>query len=558
MNLNFLAQTATTSPTASQPVSNAAEKAETHEVVESSSLHIRWEHWLKPPSLTMAGSAAGILLLTLLVGWLLGRTFRKLLEKYQLIRSLRWGTFALAIYFALIALHPGRMVDTNDILSLILHKAFAAIFCLIVLRVFDHIVVIPLLTRGGKVPLSRFVHQIVMVVLAIFVILGYASWAFHIDLTSVLAGSAVISIVLGLALQETLGNFFSGMVMQASSPFQLGDWIQVGDANGPTGRVTDMTWRAVTLITGEGNAVQIPNGVVAKQQIVNFHLPARSTVSTIKIGLDHNLAPHDAQRVLLQAVSDTPGTLQTPAPSVSLVDYADSAIIYAVAFWVADPSQKGGVENEVRRNAWYRIRQAGYTIPFPIRTVELVRVRSRHAEGQVPAETERMEAIRKSPFFAKLSEEPLTRLARDARELTLHAGQNVYRQNDHGDSFFILTGGSVEIFAQTAQGTDVSVGIINAPSHFGELSALTGEPRPTTIRAKSDIVAVEITRGHLHDVFAAAPALMQHMSELVTQRQKERDAQLKKAGAERKADPPSAHQESVLEKMKSLFSRLHH
>ena len=106
------------------------------------------------------------------------------------------------------------------------------------------LLIVPMLTRRGTVRMPRFFHQIVNIVLALFAILIFGSVAFGWDIDRFLAGSAVASIVLGLALQESLGNFFSGLVMQAAPPFALGDWIICGDHEG---RVVDMTWRALVM-----------------------------------------------------------------------------------------------------------------------------------------------------------------------------------------------------------------------------------------------------------------------------------------------------------------------
>ena len=509
------------------------------------------DRWIRLPSAQRGFTSASTLVLVLLLGFVLSRMLRNLLEKYQLVRAVRWATIAIALYLALIALHPLRMIDTHDIVTLAVHKIFAAILCLVAIRLVDRILIVPLLTRGGKVPVSRFIHQIIIVVVTLFVTMAYASWAFHIDLTSILAGSAVISIVLGLALQETLGNFFSGMVMQASSPFQIGDWIEVSSVEG---RVVDMTWRTVTLHTNDDNYVLIPNGVVAKERIVNYHAPSRSTARTVKIGLEYEIAPNEAKRVLKEAALESDGVLHDPEPQVLLSDYGDSAIVYTVKFWIDHPSRHTPIENAVRVNAWYRLKQAGYNIPFQITTVELVDLHKKQQLQRETAEAERLKAIRKLPLFAQLNSEQMQKLAADSHDIELAAGQVIFRQNDAGDSLFVLVEGCVNVHTLTADGKEIEVSTIDAGSHFGELSAMTGQPRPTTIKAKTDLKAIEITRDHLKDLFASDPNLMTHMSAVIAQRQAERDAQLQKLGA--KSDASQNHPQSVLDKMKGLFNAL--
>jgi len=158
-----------------------------------------WSKWLRIYSLQTGLTALATLVLILLLGYILTRIFRPLLDKYQLLRPVRWGTLAVALYASLLVLHSVRMLDPHDILALIIHKLFVAIMLVVALRFLDRLVVIPLLTRGGRVTLTRFVHQITLAILCLFIAAGYMHWAFDVDVSSLLAGSAVISIVLGLA-----------------------------------------------------------------------------------------------------------------------------------------------------------------------------------------------------------------------------------------------------------------------------------------------------------------------------------------------------------------------
>ena len=125
-------------------------------------------------------------------------------------------------------------------------------------------------------------------------------------------------------------------------PFQPGDWIQIGDMEG---RVVEMTWRAVTILTGTGNNVLIPNSTVSRDQIVNFYTPTKATSSNIAVGLEYDTPPHVAKEVLLKAAGDTPGVLAEPAASVALVSFDASAVTYKIFFWLDQPDKRGGIEN---------------------------------------------------------------------------------------------------------------------------------------------------------------------------------------------------------------------
>ncbi len=201
--------------------------------------HAPWREWLTFYNYQLGITAIGTFLVLVLSWWVLARIFRPWLQKYQLQRVTSWGAVVAILYFSLLAAHPKLMTDSYDIIAVTIHKTFVAVLAILLIRYLDRLVIVPLLTRITGGPPSRFIHQIIITVISAFVIATYCSWAFNIELGPLLTGSAVISIVIGLALQETLGNFFSGMVLQASVPFQHGDWIQIGNVEG---RVVEMTW----------------------------------------------------------------------------------------------------------------------------------------------------------------------------------------------------------------------------------------------------------------------------------------------------------------------------
>jgi len=299
---------------AATQVAAEQDSAASQPAADPSTYHVAWEKWLTFYNWEIAVRSIATLILILLLYMIVARIFRKQLQNSRLTRATTWGVISAAFYFAILAAHPYLMIDQHDIVTLVIHKAFVAILLMVLVRYLDRLIIIPLLTRVSKTTPSRFVHQIIIAVISVFVLAGYCSWAFNIEIGSFLAGSAVISIVLGLALQETLGNFFSGMVLQASVPFQPGDWIKIGDMEG---RVIEMTWRAVTLLSGENNNVLIPNSTVAKEKITNFHSPSVATASSISIGLDYSLPPNEAKRVLIQAARDVQGVLSQPPPGAA-------------------------------------------------------------------------------------------------------------------------------------------------------------------------------------------------------------------------------------------------
>jgi small-conductance mechanosensitive channel/CRP-like cAMP-binding protein len=406
------------------------------------------------------------------------------------------------------------------------------------------------LTRGGRVPLTKFVHQIANIVLALFAILIFGSLAFGWDIDKFLAGSAVVSIVLGLALQETLGNFFSGLVMQASPPFNVGDWIVVDKHEG---RVVDMTWRAVTLHTDEDNFVSIPNATVAKAEITNFHAPSIATARNVNVGLEYDLPPLDAIAVLEKAAMETEGVQADPAPEVQLKDFADSAVVYEVKMWIINPARHEDVENAFRLNAWYRLKEKGYGIPFPMRTVEHINIDRKNAHATHAAIERRVRCFNGVPFLQPLSEEQKRRLAARADDIGLAPGQTLFRQDDSGDSFFVISKGTVDVLTKIDAGGERRIATLGVGNFFGEMSALTGQPRTATIRAASPFWGIQIDKGDLMELFDSDPSMMEKMSVIVAQRNAEREALTRGPAAAPAPETAVTHQRSLLARMKRFF-----
>src|SRR5690606_14202522 len=127
---------------------------------------------------------------------------------------------------------------------------------------------------ADRIP-DRF-PSIVQDAIVIGVLILVATFAFGDEF---LATSAVSAVVVGFALQDTLGNAFAGLAIQSEKPFNVGHWITVGEHEG---RVAEVTWRATKLRTKTGNFVIVPNSEVGKAPITNYSEPAAPTRLSIE------------------------------------------------------------------------------------------------------------------------------------------------------------------------------------------------------------------------------------------------------------------------------------
>ncbi len=170
------------------------------------------------------------------------------------------------------------------------------------------------------------------------------------------------SIVIGLALQEPLGNIVSGLMLLFERPLNVGDWII---AEGVTGRVIEINWRSVHIETPTRELLIIPNVSLYKDPFTNLSRPTTMRTEVIEMGFSYDDPPNRVKEVMQELLEGVPGILRDPAPVVRTAAYADFSITYRLVFSVATPADLPVARDAVMTRMWYAVRRAGLTIPFP-------------------------------------------------------------------------------------------------------------------------------------------------------------------------------------------------
>jgi len=144
---------------------------------------------------------------------------------------------------------------------------------------------------------------------AVIVVLAFLATTFVLRDTGIVAASAASAVVVGFALQDTLGNAISGLAIQVEKPFHVGNWVS---SSGFEGEVVEITWRATKIRTRQDNLVIVPNSEVAKQAITNFSEPAAPTRISFEIGASYHNPPNDV-KATIREVLPTGGKAMSPA-----------------------------------------------------------------------------------------------------------------------------------------------------------------------------------------------------------------------------------------------------
>ena len=351
-----------------------------------------------------------------------------------------------------------------------------------------------------------------------------------------LTTSAVGAVVVGFALQDTLGNAFAGLSIQSERPFKVGHWIRVGDFEG---RVAEITWRATRLRTKSGNFIIVPNNIIGKEAITNYSEPAVPTRLELEVGVSYTASPAAVKQALHEAMTRSRYVLTSPAPEALLVGFDASSMNYRARFWVDDFERDEQARDDVRVAIHYVFARRGIEIPYPIQ-VEYSRDWPVPDEATLAADRRRV--LEGVDLFAALSDEQRGEIADATVAKTYGDGEAIVRQGEPGESMYVLCSGAVAVVLEPDR---KEVAIIRPGGYFGEMSLLTGEPRTATVVARGEAVVLELTV----DVFRRLATDSPHAIEQVGVQAITRRAELDRARS-------SARDSAVAEVPASFLARM--
>lgn len=339
---------------------------------------------------------------------------------------------------------------------------------------------------------------------------------FEVDLSGLLVTSTVLSAVLGLALQDMLGNVIAGIALQLERPFEVGDWVKV---SGQEGQVRQVNWRTLTLHTRDNHNILLPNANAARQDITNFSRPTPLQRQHVKVNLSYHDAPSVVKDVLKRSVMEAEGVLAAPPPEVVMHEFGDYAIHYIVYYWINDYARVIQINDAVLHRVWYGLSRAALSIPYPSQHLTLTQLSDDHeAQVQERLRREVFRELRGLDVFSPLSDSQIESLARNSVIHRYSASEVLVRQGEAGDSLFTIKSGTVRVDVRDDKGRITTVDTIEADGFFGEMSLLTGEPRSASIIAETETEVVVVDKAAFAEVLKNDSNLPDALSRELNQR----------------------------------------
>lgn len=322
------------------------------------------------------------------------------------------------------------------------------------------------------------------------ILLGAAIIASNVwgaDLGRLLAALGVGSVVLGLALQDVLGGLFAGVALLSSKPFSVGDWIQIG--GNFSGKVTNIDWRAVTLVDFSGDTIVVPNSEIAKDRLRNYSRPTPIHRESVAFDISFDDPPNKVKQVLLEAAYDTKGILKEPKPHVALISYDEFSIRYEIRYFVDDYGNVPSIHNDFISKIWYANKRYGIT--FPTRAHEVYNFDGLSVAEQPKSAKEITQLLKESKAFS-IPESELLALAKHCTIDDFGVGECLLQRGTLSNKVYLILEGIAKEHVENKNGLLLHEARLKSGDMFGLSSLVRKEPSIVTICAISDIKVISI------------------------------------------------------------------
>lgn len=378
----------------------------------------------------------------------------------------------------------------------------------------------------------------------------------HVEVIGLVATSAVLTAVVGWALQDTLGNVMAGLALQLDRSVEEGDWVTYGEY---TGIVREVGWRQTSLETRNNDRLVVPNSVFMKNAVLlrgkRHGLPPRER-RWVYVNVDPHAAPTTVIATIEGALrgEPIPGVDSEPAPDCVLVDFGDSWARYAVRYWLTDILRTDRTDSAVRTRLWFALKREGVVLSIPAHSVLLTSEDEEHRQRLRADDMARKKtALTRVSILSPLTEEERLDLAGHLLHAPFAAGELILVQGTAVHHLYILTKGEAEVNVSVEGGPSRTVATLHAPDFFGEMGLLTGEPRKASVVALTDVETWRVGKEAIQSILAARPAVADAISRLMAARDVELAAVREGLSEEAKRLRLENEHGSTLAKIRAFF-----
>ena len=352
---------------------------------------------------------------------------------------------------------------------------------------------------------SKLLRDLIAFVLIIITIACIFHFVFEKSVVGIFTASGVMAIILGYSAQATLGEAFAGVGLNITKQFDQGDWINV---NGNSGKVMDVNWRFVNLLTKDGNYLSIPNSQITKANIINYSRPDPLHGIAMKIPAKQIFSPESVKKMLIAAASHCFLISSARPPFAVLTDLGGDGStynFYTLTYFTT--SSAAAINDQILSNFWYQCQRletqmGNVTKPIiPHYSIERT-----------------LAFFKKLDLFSSLTENELVNLAEESNQFFYGPPERLLAQGQQNHSLFLIYKGGVDVYINTPNEEMTKVASIDAGQYFGEMSLLTGEPAGAAILVNTESTILEVTHDSMAKLFDLRPELVEKISAVIVTR----------------------------------------
>ncbi len=357
---------------------------------------------------------------------------------------------------------------------------------------------------------SKLVQDLLAALIYLTAIFAIVADVFDLPVKGLLATSGALAIIIGLALQSSLGDVFSGIVLNIERPYRVGDWIILDDS--VQGKVIETNWRATHILTGNQDVAIIPNSVIAKSKLVNCSTPTKIHGASIRVKLEPSLTPAAGCNLLKEVLLGSTHILRTPEPTVTIKDLSAEMIDFELSYSVSDVGAVDQAQNEIFDRVFRAAGAAG--AKFSPRLLGSPRKTAPEDKGESGIPERLLAGI---SLFSTLTAKENAALASQMQRKDYKPGEVIVKTGTVLQALCIVSYG---VLVGSVEENDRKIEVIRlAPGdYFGELGLLTGEPLNGEITALTRVTIYEISKDALSPLLKARPNMTEELSESLASR----------------------------------------
>lgn len=358
---------------------------------------------------------------------------------------------------------------------------------------------------------GRLIQDLVVGIIYLGAVLSVVANVFSLPVGTLIATSGVLAIILGLALQSTLSDVFSGIALNLGRPYVIGDLIVLSD--GTEGRVVETNWRATHLLNAKNDLVIVPNSDLAKARLINVSNPDRSHGVSLTVRFAATTAPGAVVDIMRAVLLSSTTILNVPEPSIQIKSLDGSAVELELSFRVADIALAGIAQNEIFDLIYRHSLAAGMPLATPI----VQPASGAKTEPATSSRSSQMRLLDALPIFKTLTDDEKEVLAKSMSRRTFRKSDVIAEQGSEMKSLVIVRSGVLAVTREEGH-RQLQLAKLAPGDYFGEASLLAGAGEPGTVRALASTVVYEIEKSTLAPLLHDRPSLVDELSLILCRR----------------------------------------